>query len=138
MRWPQRVPAIRAPSDSHSSSDHDRSGPTVDEAVTKAETGSQVDGVHAPAGPGDIGDSRREQIRDIGGATEDTVDRNPGEPATPPEPRLSPTETGSGGAQNIAGARISDRVAAGQPLPDEPPFDSHSEGDTRNSSGGGK
>jgi hypothetical protein len=127
-----------SPSDSLGSSDQDRSGATVDEAVANAEAGSQVDGVHTPPGPGDTGDSRREQIRDIGGATEGRVDRNPGEPATPPEPGLSPTETGSGGAQNIAGARISDRVAAGQPVPDEPPFDVDSDGDKRDASGAGK
>jgi hypothetical protein len=124
-----------SPSNSRGSSDQDCSGAPVDEAVAKAETGSQVDGVHMPPGPGDTGDSRREQIRDFGAAHEPTMDRNPGEPAV--EPGLSPTETGSGGAQNIAGARISDRVAAGQPVPDEPPFDIDPEGDTRDSSGAG-
>ena len=107
--------------------DHDRSGATVDEAIDKAETGSQTEGAHTPPDPGDTGDARREHIADVAGATDDRPDRNPSERSTPPEPGLSPTETGSGGAQNIAGARVSDRVAGGQPLPDDPPFDTDPE-----------
>ncbi|MGI8752657.1 MAG: hypothetical protein ACR2MN_10165 [Acidimicrobiales bacterium] len=104
------------------SPDHDRSGATVDEGIAKAEAGSQGEGDHTAPDPGDTGQSRREEIRNVEGATEGRVDHDPGE-ATEPEQGLSPTETGSGGAQNIAGARISDRVAGGQPTPDDPPFD---------------
>lgn len=110
------------PPDQLGSPDHDRSGATVDEAIAKAEARSQGEGDHTAPDPGDSGESRREEIRSVEGATEGRVDRNPGE-ATQPEEGLSPTETGSGGAQNIAGARISDRVAGGQPTPDDPPFD---------------
>jgi len=119
----------RRPPDSQGSTDDDSGGSTVDEAISKAESGSQVDGVHTPPDPGDTGDARREEIGTVDGATEGRYDRNPGEPAPPAEPGLSPTETGSGGAQNIEGARISDRVAAGQPLPDEAPFNAGSEGE---------
>ncbi|MDQ6840721.1 MAG: hypothetical protein M3137_20885 [Actinomycetota bacterium] len=112
--------------DALGSPDDDRSGTTVDEGIARAEVGSEVEGFHTAPEEGDTGESRRAEIRDVEGATEGTVDRNPGE-ATPPEPGLSPTKTGSGGAQNIAGARISDRMAGKQPLPDEPPFDGDTE-----------
>lgn len=94
-------------------------------SFAKAEAGSEVEGAHNAPDPGDTGEFRREEIREVEGATDDD---NPGE-ATTPEPGLSPTETGSGGAQNIAGARISDRVARGQPQLAEPLFGRHGEGD---------
>lgn len=118
----EQGPHESSPPDELGSPDHDRSGATVDEGVAKAEAGSQVEGDHTAPDPGDSGEARRDEIRNVEGATEGRVDRNPGE-ATQPEQGLSPTETGSGGAQNIAGARISDRVAGGQPTPDDPPFD---------------
>jgi len=125
------------PSDSLGSPDHDRSGSTVDEAVAKAEAGSQVEGVHTPSGQEESGESRVEQMVDVEGVTEGRVDGSPGELATPPEPGPSPAEIGSGGAQRIVGARISDRVAAGEPVPDGPPFDTDSEGNAQDSSGAG-
>ncbi len=112
--------------------DDDRSGATVDEAIAKAEAGSQVGEAHDPSDPGDTGDSRTEQIAHVGGATEGTVEGTPGE-TTPPDPGPSPTDIGSGGAQRIVGARISDRVAAGEPVPDGPPFDTGTESDPQDS-----
>ncbi len=102
--------------------DHDRSAPTVDAAVAKAEAGSQADGVHNRSEVPDE-DARVAEIEGVDGATDGTVERNSGTSATTAQPGLRPTKTGSGGAQNIAGARVSDRVAGGQPGPDGPPFE---------------
>lgn len=124
-------------SDPLRSPDDDRSGPTIDEAVDTAEAGSQVEGVHTPSGEAASGESRMEQMPDVAGVTEPRVDGDPGAPATPPEPGPAPAEIGSGGAQRIVGARISDRVAAGEPVPDGPPFDTESEGGAQDSSGAG-
>jgi hypothetical protein len=76
----------------------------------------------------------------------DAMDSNDGEAASQEQtpdaedaaaptasPGPSPADSGSGGAQSLVGARASDRVAAGEPLPDEPPFDTDSEGTAQNS-----
>lgn len=125
------------PSDSLGSPDHDRSGPTIDDSVAKAEAGSQVEGVHTPSGEAASGESRVEQMPDVEGVSEGRVDGDPDEPATPPGPGPSPEETGSGGAQRIVGARISDRVAGGEPVPEGPPFDTDSEGNSQDTPGAG-
>ncbi len=132
----EQGPGSSNPSGSLGSPDHDRSGPTIDDAVAKAEDGSQVDGVHTPSGEAASGESRVEQMPAVEGVTEGRVDGNPGESVTPPKPGPSPTEVGSGGAQRVVGARTSDRVAGGEPVPDGPPFDTDSEGDPRGSAGG--
>lgn len=116
------------PADSPGSPDHDRSGATVEEAVETAEAGSQVDGPHTPDGHTASGESRVERIRDAETGSAGAVDSGVGDAATQPEPRPSPADMGSGGAQRIDGARVSDRVAAGEPVPDGPPFDTDSEG----------
>jgi len=54
--------------DSLGSPDHDRGGPTVDEAVDSAEAGSQVEGVHTPSGEAASGESRVEQMPDVAGS----------------------------------------------------------------------
>lgn len=123
-----------SPTEPPGSPDDERSGSTVDEAIAKAEAGSQGEGEHTASDPGATGEHRRAEIRNVEGATEGTVEGNPGGSAEP-QPGLSPTEMGSGGAQDIAGGRISDRVAGGQPVPDEPPFGADGEGDTQGSSG---
>ncbi len=99
----------------------ERSGATVDDAVANAEDGTQVEGVHTPSGQAESGDSRVEHMVD------EPVDqpRSEGSPGTaenPPKPGPGPDDIGSGGAQRIAGARISDRVAAGEETPEGPPF----------------
>ena len=78
-----------------------RSGTDVNEAIEKAEANSQVEE----------------------GATEGRRDGGEGEPTTAPDPGPSPADIGSGGAQRIEGGRISDRVAAGEPVPEGPPFE---------------
>jgi hypothetical protein len=65
------------PSDSLGSPVPERSGNTVDEAVEKAEEGSQVEGVHTPSGQEESGESRVEQMADVEGITDsedDTTD----------------------------------------------------------------
>lgn len=106
--------------------DPDRGGPTVDDAVANAEKGSRAEGDHTPSGQAASGESRAEKMVDVGGVTEARVDgaKNGGEP---PEPGPSPADVGSGGAQRIVGARISDRASAGEEVPDGPPFTADSE-----------
>ncbi len=58
---------------------HARSGTTIDEAVAKAEVGTQVEGVHTPSGEAAPGESRVEQMRDVDGLTEERVDETPGD-----------------------------------------------------------
>ena len=61
--------APSSPSDGIGSHDEKGSASTVDEAIAQAEDGSQVEQVHAPSTPGDSGESRRAEIRDVEGAT---------------------------------------------------------------------
>lgn len=132
-------PGESTPADSLGSPDHDRSGSDIDEAVALSEDGSQVEGVHRPAEPGAApGDSRLEQMTEVAGLTEGgNVHGDPGEATAALEPGLSPADAGSGGAQRIVGARISDRVAAGQPVPDGPPFDTNSTDEAEDTPGAG-
>jgi hypothetical protein len=109
--------------DDLSSPDHDRSGPTVDEAVDTAERGSQVEGMHTPSGQERSGESRVEQMPEVDGASGPRVDGDPAESGDSGPPGPGPGEIGAGGAQRIEGARVSDRVAAGEPVPGSPPFD---------------
>lgn len=132
-------PSESTPPGSLGSPDHDRGGSDIDEAVAESEDGSQVEGVHKPAEPGAApGDSRLEQMTEVEGLTAGgNVHGDPDEATALLEPGPSPAEIGSGGAQRIVGARISDRVAAGQPVPDGPPFDTNSAGETQDTSGAG-
>ena len=117
---PEKRPPLGSP-------EHERSGRTVDEAVEKFEAGSQVEGVHTPSGQAESGESRVERMVDVDRTStprspaEEGSDTDVSLPATP-----GPEDIGSGGAQRLEGARISDRVAAGQPVPDGPPFGSGS------------
>ena len=102
--------------------DHTRSGPTISDSIEKAEMGSQVAETHTEPVTTESEDARITEIQD---AERDAsrVEGNPDEPTSPPEPGLDPADVGAGGAQHVIGSRISDRVAAGQPVPDGPPFD---------------
>jgi hypothetical protein len=108
--------------DSLGSPDESRGGPDIDAAVANAESGSQVEGVHTPSGQEAPGQSRLEQMRDVD-TSSDRDDRDPAAAVTPPKPGPLPPDIGSGGAQRIEGARISDRAAGGEPPPDGPPFE---------------
>lgn len=117
------------------SPDHDRSGPTVDEAVDTAEEGSQVEGVHIPSGQAASGESRVEQMPEVQGVDEPRVDGNPGESGQSGPPGPGPDDIGSGGAQRLEGARISDREAAGEDVPEGPPFGERPEDDPSSGAG---
>lgn len=109
--------------DSLGSPDESRGGPDIDAAVENAEAGSPVEGVHTPSGQAESGDSRLEQMREVD-VSSDRDDDQTDATATAAEPGPGPADIGSGGAQRIVGARVSDRVAGGEPVPDGPPFDS--------------
>jgi hypothetical protein len=101
----------------------ERSGPTVDAAIRTAEEGSEVEDEHTLDEVADeVGESRVERMADEP-VTEPRTEGAPGTSSGAPEPGPSPADIGSGGAQRIEGARISDRVAGGEPVPDGPPFD---------------
>jgi hypothetical protein len=102
------------------SPDDDRGGVDVNEVVAKAERGSQVQATHQASGASHDEAARIEEIQDAEGATEGRVDGNPGESTATPHPGPLPEDIGSGGAQRIEGARISDRVAGGESVPDGP------------------
>jgi hypothetical protein len=123
--------------DSLGSPDESRGGPTFDEAVDSAEAGSQVEGVHTPSGEADSGESRVEQMPEVDGITDGQVVGDPAAPSDTPKPGPGPRDIGSGGAQRVEGARISDRASAGEPVPDGPPFDTDSAGTPTDSSDAG-
>ena len=106
-------PDNSTPTDAMGSPDESRGGPTIDAAVENAEAGSQVEGVHTPSGEAESGESRVEQMPEVAGVTEARVDGDPDAPSDTPKPGPGPGDIGSGGAQRIVGARISDRVSAG-------------------------
>lgn len=114
-----RDPAASEPGDPR----HERSGRDVEEGIGRAEEGSEVEGRHTLEESGAPGESRVEQMTEVEEPTQGRVDRGEGQPATTPPSRARPDEIGAGGAQRIEGPRISDRVAAGEPVPDGPPFD---------------
>jgi hypothetical protein len=110
------------PSGPLGSPDPSRGGVDIQAAVDNAESASTAQGTHTPASPGESGTSRLEQMRDVD-VSPDRDDTDPDAIPTPPESGPLPGEVGSGGAQRIVGARISDRVAGGEAAPDGPPFD---------------
>src|SRR6185312_6862743 len=87
---------------------HERSGRDIEEAIARAEEGTDEQGTHTLEGAGPSGDSRVERMADVDETTEGRAERNEGAPTAPLEPGPSPTDVGSGGAQKVEGARISD------------------------------
>lgn len=100
------------------SPDETRGGRDLEEATANAEAGTAAEGDHVPVGEAESGESRLEQMTEV----EQTGTTGDGS-GSDPEPGPGPTDVGSGGAQRVVGARISDRVAGGEPVPDGPPFD---------------
>ena len=105
---------------------HERSGRDVEESIARAEAGTDEQGTHTLENSGPPGDSRVERMAGVEETTEGRVEKDDGEPAAPLEPGPSPADVGSGGAHRVEGARISDRVAGSEPVPDGPPFDEES------------
>jgi hypothetical protein len=103
------------------SPDETRGGPNIEAAIANAEEGSVVQGVHTLPGEDENHDSRVEQMPGVEGVDGGRVDGVPGG-GTPLEPGPGPIDIGAGGAQRVEGARIPDRIASGEPVPDGPPF----------------
>lgn len=99
--------------------DPTRSGADVAEAVRVAEQGTGIGQVHTP--PAQPGTAPVEQA--AGDPAMTGTAPGPDEDGGPGVGNPDPSQAGSGGAQSIVGARASDRVAAGEPLPDSPPYD---------------
>ena len=110
------------PADPLGAPDPSLGGPDIQAAVENAESDSLAEGTHSPAPPGESGDSRLEQMRDVD-VSSGRDDPSPDAPSPSSAAGPMPGEIGSGGAQRIVGARISDRVAGGEPPPEGPPFD---------------
>jgi hypothetical protein len=103
------------------SPDESRGGPNIEAAIANAEEGSSVEGVHTLPGEDEAHDSRIEQMPDVEGVGDGRVDGAPGGGSSL-KPGPGPIDIGSGGAQRVEGARIPDRIASGEPVPDGPPF----------------
>ncbi len=101
----------------------DLSGRDVEEGIARAERGTTAQGDHTLDESGPPGASRAERIVDVEETTEGRIERDPAALGEPPSPGPSPRDIGSGGAQRVEGARISDRVAGSEPVPDGPPFE---------------
>jgi hypothetical protein len=109
-------------SDLMAGEDPERSGRDIDEAIAKAEADSRFAEGHRLDDQAPPGESRVERMSEVEEITTGRVERSGDESVEPPPAGPSPGEIGSGGAQRIVGARISDRVAGGEPAPDGPPF----------------
>jgi hypothetical protein len=103
--------------------DDARSGGDIAEAIEVAERGSSVQQVHDRGTEDRSGQAPVEQVRGDPEMTEGEVVLGSGSPTEPPSAGLDPRADGSGGAQSQPGARISDRVSAGEPEPSGPPFE---------------
>jgi len=109
------------PATGGTSPDSSRSGADIAESIGRAEAGSAVEGQHERGHEGRPDVSPVEQAAGDPEMTEGQVVLGDGE-GGPANPGKDPREAGSGGAQSQPGARVSDRAAAGEPLPDGPPF----------------
>jgi hypothetical protein len=92
---------------------HEHSGADVVEGVEKAAAGTPHDGVLRPPEQAKPRTAPVEQVRDDPAMTEGRVVRQREETAEVPDTRV-PEAPLSGGAQTIAGGRISDRVSASE------------------------
>ena len=121
---PQHLPAAvedvvsspPEPSTEGTSADHSRSGEDVVEAVAAAEQGSSVQEVH----DGDTETAPVERAVGDPEMTEGQVVLGDGEPGRHRSVGLDPEAGSSGAAQSAPGARVSDRVAAGEEPPPDP------------------
>jgi hypothetical protein len=101
------------------SADHSRSGADIAEAIGVAEQGSSVEEVHDGGTENTTGEAPVEQRYGDPEMTEGQVVLGKGEPGRHRSIGLDPEAGSSGAAQSEPGARISDRVAAGEEPPAE-------------------
>jgi hypothetical protein len=112
------VSTPQEPSTEGTSADHSRSGEDIAEAIEVAEEGSSVQEVHDRGTENRSGEAPVERSAGDPEMTEGQVVLGEGEPGGHRAKGLDP-EAGSGGAaQSHPGARVSDRVAAGEEPPD--------------------
>jgi hypothetical protein len=97
---------------------HERSGEDLAASIGRAERDSDLPETHTHPDRLVSGESHVEQAHGDPAMTEGQL---AGGVATEAGP--SPAEAGSGGAQSIVGARVSDRVSSGEPQPAGAPFD---------------
>jgi hypothetical protein len=114
------VTAPQEPSTEGSSADHSRSGADIAEAIEVAERGSSVQEVHDRGTENKPGQAPVEQTAGDPEMTEGQVVLGDGEPGRHRPHGLDPEAGSSGAAQSAPGARVSDRVAAGETLPPDP------------------
>lgn len=96
-----------------------RSGGDVAEAIGTAESGTALQETHTHPERTKSGEAHVEQVADDPPMTQGQRVRRAGAAdASGP----SPAAAGSGGAQSVIGARVSDRLAAGEPHPAGSPF----------------
>ncbi|SFE57412.1 hypothetical protein [Blastococcus tunisiensis] len=105
------------------SPDHARSGDDVADAIGVAERGSAVREVHDRGAEAKPGEAPVEQRHGDPEMTEGQVVLGEGEPGPNRSIGLDPEAGSSGAAQSHPGARISDRVAGGEPPPPDPSAD---------------
>ncbi|WP_324273734.1 hypothetical protein [Blastococcus brunescens] len=102
------------------SPDHSRSGDDIAEAIEVAERDSSVQEVHDRGTENTTGEAPVEQRYGDPEMTEGQVVLGDGEPGGHRSVGLDPEAGSSGAAQSEPGARISDRVAAGEEPPPDP------------------
>lgn len=113
----------------HQSAQPERSGADVVEAVETASAGTPHGGVQTA--PQDMKPHAApvEQVRGDKAMTEGQVVDGPGQRGATPDNAITdnpipdnpgPTDVGGAGAQSVLGARISDRVSAGEQPPRDP------------------
>jgi hypothetical protein len=102
------------------SPDHARSGDDIAEAIEVAEQGSSVQEVHDRGTENTTGEAPVEQRYGDPEMTEGQVVLGEGEPGGHRPIGLDPEAGSSGAAQSEPGARVSDRVAAGEEPPTDP------------------
>ena len=119
MSAPQEPRTEGAASDL-SGADHSRSGQDIAEAIEVAERGSSVQEVHDRGTQDEPGKAPVETSGGDAEMTEGQVVLGEGEPGRHRSVGLDPEAGSSGAAQSQPGARVSDRVAAGETPPPDP------------------
>jgi hypothetical protein len=112
------VSATEEPPTEGTSADHSRSGDDIAEAIEVAERGSSVEEAHDRGTENKPGAAPVEQRAGDPEMTEGQVVLGEGEPGRHRSIGLDPEAGSSGAAQSQPGARVSDRVAAGETPPD--------------------
>lgn len=113
--------------------DDSRSGGGIAEAIGTAEAGTALHETHTHPERTKSGEAHVEQVAGDPAMTRGQHVRGAGAPE-PSGP--SPAEAGSGGAQSLVGARVSDRLAAGEPQPAGGPFETETADTASDASGG--